>query len=330
MDKKKQMVFNLNNFLLAFSGALNTKKATFIALNIAKELNFDEKKLADICSYNLAFPLGIKSLEKFDFLDLNHLKDDTFLQISEISQKLSKNFDFKNYSKNDIEKFKEFIENENFNIDIKTALKRVLENKIFFFDILYDEQIVLFIYSNLQDFTKVLDFEDILKMTNEFNLYIDKESKIIERAEIIAEFFEFEHKDKEIFKIASTLANIGKLYTKNLALNDEAKELSMNYAYFTKMILNQIMGFNDISSLASKVQERLDGSGVFALSSKDLSFKDRLLSSINLYGYFKEVKPYKKAYSHKDTIEALTKMAKDGKIDESLVEILDKVFEEEQ
>jgi HD-GYP domain-containing protein (c-di-GMP phosphodiesterase class II) len=330
MDKKKQMVFNLNNFLLAFSGALNTKKATFIALNIAKELNFDEKKLADICSYNLAFPLGIKSLEKFDFLDLNHLKDDTFLQISEISQKLSKNFDFKNYSKNDIEKFKEFIENENFNIDIKTALKRVLENKIFFFDILYDEQIVLFIYSNLQDFTKVLDFEDILKMTNEFNLYIDKESKIIERAEIIAEFFEFEHKDKEIFKIASTLANIGKLYTKNLALNDEAKELSMNYAYFTKMILNQIMGFNDISSLASKVQERLDGSGVFALSSKDLSFKDRLLSSINLYGYFKEAKPYKKAYSHKDTIEALTKMAKDGKIDESLVEILDKVFEEEQ
>lgn len=330
MDKKKQMVFNLNNFLLAFSGALNTKKATFIALNIAKELNFYEKKLADICSYNLAFPLGIKSLEKFDFLDLNHLKDDTFLQISEISQKLSKNFDFKNYSKNDIEKFKEFIENENFNIDIKTALKRVLENKIFFFDILYDEQIVLFIYSNLQDFTKVLDFEDILKMTNEFNLYIDKESKIIERAEIIAEFFEFEHKDKEIFKIASTLANIGKLYTKNLALNDEAKELSMNYAYFTKMILNQIMGFNDISSLASKVQERLDGSGVFALSSKDLSFKDRLLSSINLYGYFKEVKPYKKAYSHKDTIEALTKMAKDGKIDESLVEILDKVFEEEQ
>ena len=330
MDKKKQMVFNLNNFLLAFSGALNTKKATFIALNIAKELNFDEKKLADICSYNLAFPLGIKSLEKFDFLDLNHLKDDTFLQISEISQKLSKNFDFKNYSKNDIEKFKEFIENENFNIDIKTALKRVLENKIFFFDILYDEQIVLFIYSNLQDFTKVLDFEDILKMTNEFNLYIDKESKIIERAEIIAEFFEFEHKDKEIFKIASTLANIGKLYTKNLALNDEAKELSMNYAYFTKMILNQIMGFNDISSLASKVQERLDGSGVFALSSKDLSFKDRLLNSINLYGYFKEVKPYKKAYSHKDTIEALTKMAKDGKIDESLVEILDKVFEEEQ
>ena len=203
-------------------------------------------------------------------------------------------------------------------------------NKIFFFDILYDEQIVLFIYSNLQDFTKVLDFEDILKMTNEFNLYIDKESKIIERAEIIAEFFEFEHKDKEIFKIASTLANIGKLYTKNLALNDEAKELSMNYAYFTKMILNQIMGFNDISSLASKVQERLDGSGVFALSSKDLSFKDRLLNSINLYGYFKEVKPYKKAYSHKDTIEALTKMAKDGKIDESLVEILDKVFEEEQ
>ena len=34
MDKKRQMVFNLNNFLLAFSEVLKSKKVAYIALNL--------------------------------------------------------------------------------------------------------------------------------------------------------------------------------------------------------------------------------------------------------------------------------------------------------
>ena len=46
MDKKRQMVFNLNNFLLAFSEVLNSKKVAYIALNLGIKFGFDNKKLA--------------------------------------------------------------------------------------------------------------------------------------------------------------------------------------------------------------------------------------------------------------------------------------------
>lgn len=328
MDKKRQIVFNLNNFLLAFSKALNTKKATFIALNIAKELNFSNEKLADICSFNLAYPLGVKSLENFDFLDKTNLKDDLFLEISNISQKLASNFDFSIFRKDLEDKIKEFIGKESLKEEFKTILITLFSKKLFYLELLYDETITQFIYKNLDDFTKALEFEKILQMTNEFNLYIEKESKIVQRAEVLADFFEFEHKDKEIFKIACSLINIGKLFIKNRN-EDEKRELAMFYSYHTKIILDDILGFSDISNLASKSQERLDGSGVFALSSKELSFKDRLIICLNLYGYFKEPKPYKKEYTHEQTIEAIKKMVNSGKIDESLVEIFSKVFEEE-
>ncbi|AXK49000.1 phosphohydrolase [Aliarcobacter trophiarum LMG 25534] len=330
MDKKRQIVFNLNNFLLAFSKAFNTKKATFIALNIAKELNFSNEKLADICSFNLAYPLGVKALENFDFLDKANLNDELFLEISNISQKLAYNFDFSIFKKDLEDKIKDFIEKESLKEEFKTILITLFSKKLFYLELLYDETITLFIYKNLDDFTKALEFEKILQMTNEFNLYIEKESKIVQRAEVLADFFEFEHKDKEIFKIACSLINIGKLFIKNTKQNeDERRDLGMFYSYHTKIILDDILGFSDISNLASKSQERLDGSGVFALSSKDLSFKDRLIICLNLYSYFKEPKPYKKEYTHEQTIEAIRKMVDSGKIDESLVEIFSKVFEED-
>ena len=51
------MVFNLNNFLLAFSEVLKSKKATYIALNLALNLKLTKEKLCRyLFIYNLAFP----------------------------------------------------------------------------------------------------------------------------------------------------------------------------------------------------------------------------------------------------------------------------------
>ncbi len=63
----------------------------------------------------------------------------------------------------------------------------------------------------------------------------------------------------------------------------EEKEIIKSYPYYTKKVINSIMGFSDISSLSFKAQERLDGSGIFNLSSKDLSFKDRLIICLIIY-----------------------------------------------
>lgn len=334
MDKKRQMVFNLNNFLLAFSEVLNSKKVAYIALNLGIKFGFDNKKLADLCSCALIFCLEKNSLKEFDFLDSSHLEDKTFQEIIKFSTLICENFDFSknsinqrvdaiDFTKNNQKKFsKELIEN----------FFEISKNLTFWLDLENESEIVIFIYSNLEDFTKALDFEDILKMTKVFHKLENPKSNILDSALKVSDFFEFEHKDKQIFLIATSLQNIGKLYIskdileKKEPLNLEEKEIIKSYPYYTKKLINSIMGFSDICSLSFKAQERLDGSGIFNLSSKDLSFKDRLIICLIIYSALIEKKVYREAFSHQKAIEIMQEMAKNKKIDESIVDIFDKIL----
>ncbi len=86
------------------------------------------------------------------------------------------------------------------------------------------------------------------------------------------------------------------------------------------------VGCSDMSSLRCKARERLDGSGIFNLSSKDLSFKDRLIICLIIYSALREQKAYREAFSHQKAIEIMQDMANNKKIDESIVDIFDKIL----
>lgn len=334
MDKKRQMVFNLNNFLLAFSEVLNSKKVAYIALNLGIKFGFDNKKLADLCSCALIFCLEKNSLKEFDFLDSSHLEDKTFQEIINFSTLISENFNFSKNSINQRVDTLEFIKNnqKNFSKELIENFFEISKNLTFWLDLENESEIVIFIYSNLEDFTKALDFEDILKMTKVFHKLQNPKSNILDSALKVTDFFEFEHKDKQIFLIATSLQNIGKLYIskdileKKEPLNLEEKEIIKSYPYYTKKVINSIMGFSDISSLSFKAQERLDGSEIFNLSSKDLSFKDRLIICLIIYNALREKKAYREAFSHQKAIEIMQDMANNKKIDESIVDIFDKIL----
>ena len=214
MDKKRQMVFNLNNFLLAFSEVLNSKKVAYIALNLGIKFGFDNKKLADLCSCALIFCLEKKSLKEFDLLDSSHLEDKTFQEIINFSTLICENFDFSKNSINQRVDALEFVKNnqKNFSKELIENFFEISKNLTFWLDLENESEIVIFIYSNLEDFTKALDFEDILKMTKVFHKLQNPKSNILDSALKVTNFFEFEHKDKQIFLIATSLQNIGKLY----------------------------------------------------------------------------------------------------------------------
>ncbi len=72
MDKKKQIKFNMNNFLLSTNMALDFmqyhrvgtsmghgKRVAYIALRIGIKYELDAKELSDLCSYSLASNLGL-------------------------------------------------------------------------------------------------------------------------------------------------------------------------------------------------------------------------------------------------------------------------------
>lgn len=161
MDKKKQLPFNLNNFLLALSSAFdfrkkdleNTilghyKRVAFIALHLGIKHNLEPKQLADLCSLSLCYDLEKNNLEKLPFLNINEtLNNPLFLEIISFASDLDKRFSL---GIDDIENrinAKKFIEENN------PKLKEISNQVGFFLDLLSENEILMFIYVSLHDFT---------------------------------------------------------------------------------------------------------------------------------------------------------------------------------
>ena len=385
MDKKKQMQFNLNNFLLSTSIALDfvskyrykislghSKRVAFIALNIGIKMDLSPEELSDLCAYSLLSSIGLNQssndkefceisnecAKEFPFLNENEnillyqrekidgsgifgLKNEEiplFSQIIFLAKTLDVMYDFgKENIKNRFDAI-EFVKDK---LDIYFS-RQIIENFFecvrdvsFWQDMLNEQDTMMFIYASLHDFTKPLDFEDILKMTTIFHKIENPQSKLVELAEIMSDFYEFEHKDKLTFLIASSLCNIGKL-TLSKDLLEKVDDLDIyeiekirTYPYYTKKILQNIIGFSDITSWAVKVQERLDGTGYLSgLYAKDLNFKDRLLQTLNAYNALRENRVYREFFSHDEAIEILKFEVSENRFDMAIVEDLDRVLKE--
>ena len=384
MDKKKEINFNLNNFLLALSLAFDhknqekfgnsliySKRVTFIALKIAQKLNLSPEEMADLCSYSLSHSIASlkidnhskeyyecaeKMIERFPFLLKNKnilkyqreyyngsgifkIKDSDIPLLSKIlsfSIELNNKFDLLNCSiknKNEIKNHLESNRNILFSNEFIDIFLELSNNIAFWQDLQNENDILNFIFMNLHDFTKVLSFEELLELCSVIFFSINSESNLLKYCEKLCDFYKFVHKDKLTFMIAASVQNIGKLFIpktiieKNQTLNEEEYEIIKSYPYFTKKILLNIMGFNDICSWASKVQETINATGYpYSLSGKDLSLKDRLLASLVAYDALRLNKPYRKAYTHKASIKILKEMANSGKLDSSVVDDLDFVL----
>lgn len=383
MDKKKQMQFNLNNFLLATSIALDfvskdrykislghSKRVAFIALNIGIKMDFTPEELSDLCSYALVSSLGLnQSIDDKDFCEicqectkdfpfliqkenvLKYQKEKTdgsglfglmgdeiplFSQIIFLAKTLDTMYDFgKENIKNRFDAI-EFTKDKleiYFSRDLIEKFFECVRETSFWQDMLNEQDTLMFIYSSLNDFTNPLDFENILKITTNFYKIENPQSKLIELSELMCEFYELEHKDKLTFLITASLCNIGKL-TLGKDLLEKEQDLDIyevekikTYPYYTQKILQNIIGFSDISSSAAKVQERLDGSGyIKALLGKDLTFKDRLLQSLNAYNALRQNRAYRELFSHEEAIEILKFEASENRFDLAIIEDIDKVL----
>jgi HD-GYP domain-containing protein (c-di-GMP phosphodiesterase class II) len=385
MNKKKQMQFNLNNFLLATSIALDfvskerykislghAKRVAFIALNIGIKMDLSKEELSDLCAYSLVSSIGLnQSKDDKDFCEISNecIKDFPFLtqnknilkyqkekidgsgifalkgdeiplfsQIIFLAKTLDTMYDF---GKENIKNRFDAIEFTKDKLDMyfsRQIIEKFFEcvrEVAFWQDMLNEQDTLIFIYSSLHDFTQALDFEEILKITTNFYKIENPQSKLIELSEVMCDFYEFEHKDKLTFLIAASLCNIGKL-TLGKSLLEKEQELNIyeiekikTYPYYTKKILQNIIGFNDITSWASKVQERLDGSGyILSLTGKDLTFKDRLLQSLNAYNALRQNRVYRELFSHNEAIEILKFEASENRFDIAIIEDIDRVLKE--
>lgn len=384
MDKKKQLIFNLNNFLLSTSHTLDfiesqynntktnhSKRVAFLSLKIGQKLKLNPEEMFDLCAYSLCHDIALnetKEKEKkfamlseekikyFPFISKNNnilkyqnenvdgsgifgLKNDQIPLLSKIlnfTHTLDEKF---NLSEKNIQNRKEiisFVKNSSntiFDDNISKIFLDIGKEIEFWIDIQNENDILQFIFNNLHDFTTALDFEKILDVTKQFFDILEKDSSFISDCEKMCTFYEFEHKDKYTFLISASMSKIGKLLIplkileKEDSLNINEYEEIKAYPYHNKKILSNIMGFNDIALLSCKIQELLDGSGYpYNISAKDMSLKDRLIGTVNMYSSLIQKKSYRNAHLEIQAFDILKEMANNKKIDNSIIMDINKVL----
>ena len=183
-------------------------------------------------------------------------------------------------------------------------------------------------------------WEDIIPISETFMNIIDSKSKftykhskgISEKIRIMSDYYNFATEKKLKLYIAANLHDLGKLYLPNAILEKPDKLNAFEFSeikrhpYYTKLALDKIGGFEDISSWAANHHEKLNGKGYpESLCADELDFDSRLLGVIDVYQALTEERPYRRGLSHKETMKIIYSMANGGFIDNQIARDIDNV-----
>lgn len=229
----------------------------------------------------------------------------------------------KSFSPRIVEAFLKLCEDENFWENIK------------------DTNIRNYLRSNTPSFNKDLNLKEVRSITRVMSKIIDSKSEfteihsneLAEKAARMADYYKKMENEKEKLIIAADLHDIGKLAISNKILDKPGKltkeefEVMKEHVRYTRIALEQISGFEDITEWASNHHEKLNGSGYpFGKTADELDFNSRLMACLDIYQALVEERPYRKALTHEQTMEILMNMQDNNLIDKDIVNDIHKVF----
>ena len=343
MDKKKQMNFNINNFLLATTEILDAReiqmkklskhhslRVAFISLKLAEKLHYQPKQMFDLCAYSL-FHNYIDSTNSQLLHIENH--ENMLSTLVNIVHILEEKFDFGSESISNRQKICDEFQSLDCNEIIKDMFVEISKPLEFWLDCQNANKMLQYLYSSLHDFTVILTFEEILEITSMFGSLYEDVTGFINKCKIVCEHFQFEHKDKMTFLIASSMRDFGKLaiphelLDKKEALMPSEYEIIKSNVYYNKNALSSIYGFDDISKWATRHQERLDSKGYpSSLGANNLSLKDRLMSVLHTYNALSQSKPYRCSLLHEEVMNILINKGLNDQLDSTLVDEIKEIF----
>ncbi|MEY8354990.1 HD domain-containing phosphohydrolase [Lachnospiraceae bacterium 54-53] len=218
---------------------------------------------------------------------------------------------------------------------------RDMAGRASFLNSLADSKIESALTASVPPFCRELPFEQIQHITGILSRIIDSKSSFTQRhsqglSEKAAKMAGYYGKGKEEtikLIIAADLHDLGKLAVPNSildsprALTEEEFQLVKKHVYYTRIALQNIRGFEDITEWAANHHEKLDGSGYpFGKTGADLDFNSRLLGCLDMYQALTEERPYRDGMNHGEAMRVLFNMEKTGLIDSRITEEINEVF----
>jgi HD-GYP domain-containing protein (c-di-GMP phosphodiesterase class II) len=282
--------------------------------------------------------------EKYDgsgFFGLSKDEIPLFAQIIALSDTLDLAFDLRNaFNKEIITAFVNEHRNTFFSPVLSDVFLKIADHQEFW-EALSDKNIDDNLKKVIPIFSNELNFNEIRTITKTLSKIIDAKSKytqthssgLSEKLEKMAEFYKMDTIMTSKLLIATDLHDLGKLVISNNILDKPGKlskeefEKIMEHPKITRLCLQDIKGFEEITKWASNHHEKLDGSGYpEGLIAKDLDFNSRLIACLDIYQALREERPYRKSMDHNKAMEILKSMAGIGQLDHIIVDDINSVF----
>jgi HD-GYP domain-containing protein (c-di-GMP phosphodiesterase class II) len=229
-----------------------------------------------------------------------------------------------------------------FSKDLGIAL-RTMADDLSIWDKLADDRVGKVLSEEIPAFDCQLSFEEIQNITKIFSRIIDSKSHftkrhssgLAEKAAAMADYYGKSSEEKTKLVIAADLHDLGKLAVPNIildcprALTDKEFKVVKKHVYYTRVALETISGFEDITEWAANHHEKLNGKGYpFGKTGDELDFNSRMMGCLDIYQALTEERPYREGMTHGETMKVLGNMAEMGMIDGGIVRDLDGVFAE--
>lgn len=282
--------------------------------------------------------------EKYDgsgFFGLSKDEIPLLAQIIALADTLDLTFDLRNFFNKEI--VAEFVREQSsklFTPGLSDVFLKI-SDKDEFWEALSDRFIDHSLKEVMPNFSHELDYYEIHVITKTLSKIIDAKSKFTQthssglskRLESMAEFYKMDTIMKLKLLIATDLHDLGKLAISNSILDKPSKlskvefEEIKKHPKITKLCLQDINGFEEITMWASNHHEKLDGSGYpDGLMAKDLDNNSRLIACLDIYQALREERPYRKPMDHLQAMEVLKSMVEVGQLDRSIVDDINSVF----
>lgn len=268
-------------------------------------------------------PLMAQIISLADTVDnLFHFEDISVLNRAKICQFINDN-EGKFYSKELVEHFNILASKTSFWLDLQSI---TLEQKIL---------------DRLQDNIIDIEYKDLISLSAVFSQIVDANSSftarhssgLSEKVEKMANYYNYDYDIVSKLIIAANLHDLGKLaipnsiLEKNGKLTNEEFEIIKSHTYYTRQALEKLDGFEEIVNWAANHHEKLNGEGYpYGISGDQLSFKERLMTCLDIYQALTEDRPYRVGMTHESTMNILIEQGEKGYIDLGIVKDLDKVF----